>query len=297
MKPLTSLAVPPRLREPGEEINLPKKKAESGIAGLKAKSVIEGQAQNHIKTKIAEQGSTSTGPTGVVPRKRPRESDAAPGPSARSVAPEIRASTTTTTVGMTVAAATPEESGQAVDEIPFGPGDVLPMPVAGPSRRTATIIAGPSETPAAGVSNVATTPQRPSSIAETPLKPSRTTLASTSKRPSPAEEVEKQIAKRLKAQAIAERRQMRALEQAGITMGLDSETDMQRRKEKVAAEMEVAYNRGLQKGSRLTVPVSPRWLASGVPAIRALIGYSECRLGCTSPFDIVSESRTKCGSL
>jgi hypothetical protein len=246
------------LREPGEEIAIPKKKVESEIAGGKEQSTTAGQAQKHIKNKTGEQGSTSTEATEVVSKKRPRESEAAPGPFVRPAAPKIRA-TTTGTVGATVATATPEESSQPVKEIPFGPGDVPPMSVAGPSRRTETTVAGPSKIAvplADGMSTAATPPQRPTSITETPLKPSHTTPASTVKRPSPAQDVEKQIAKRLKAQAIAERRQMRALEQAGITMGLDSETDMQRRKEKVAEEMEVAYNRGLQKGSRLTIPVS-----------------------------------------
>ena len=235
---------------------IPEKKVESVVAGEKDQGTTARQAPKPTKFKAAEQGSTSMKAAGVVPKKRSGESEAAPAPLVRPAAPQV----STATTAAVVAFATPEQSNQPVKEIPFGPSDVPSMPVAGPSCNTATTTAGPSRptaTAEAGVSKTNMTSRRPTSIAETPIKAAKVTSASTSKRPLPAVDVQKHIAKRLKTQAIAERRQMRALEQAGITMGLDAETDMQRRKEKVAEEMEVAYNRGLQKGIGLTVPVSP----------------------------------------
>jgi hypothetical protein len=72
---------------------------------------------------------------------------------------------------------------------------------------------------------------------------------------SPQVDPDKHIAKRLKAQKIAERRQARALEQAGL--GGQSIVDREERVKRVREEIDAIYKRGLEKAVALVVEVSP----------------------------------------
>jgi hypothetical protein len=72
---------------------------------------------------------------------------------------------------------------------------------------------------------------------------------------SPQVDPDKHIAKRLKAQKIAERRQARALEQAGL--GGESIVDREERVKRVREEIDAVYKRGLEKAVALVVEVSP----------------------------------------
>jgi hypothetical protein len=72
---------------------------------------------------------------------------------------------------------------------------------------------------------------------------------------SPQVDPDKHIAKRLKAQKIAERRQARALEQAGL--GGQSIVDREERVKRVREEIDAVYKRGLEKAVALVVEVSP----------------------------------------
>lgn len=80
---------------------------------------------------------------------------------------------------------------------------------------------------------------------------------------SPQVDPDKHIAKRLKAQKIAERRQARALEQAGL--GGQSIVDREERVKRVREEIDAVYKRGLEKAVALVVEVSP--VRSGLPEL------------------------------
>jgi hypothetical protein len=70
----------------------------------------------------------------------------------------------------------------------------------------------------------------------------------------PQVDPDKHIAKRLKAQKIAERRQARALEQAGL--GGQAIVDREEREKRVREEVDAVYKRGLGKATGLEVEVS-----------------------------------------
>jgi hypothetical protein len=80
---------------------------------------------------------------------------------------------------------------------------------------------------------------------------------------SPQVDPDKHIAKRLKAQKIAERRQARALEQAGL--GGQSIVDREERVKRVREEIDAVYKRGLEKAVALVVEVSA--VRSGPPEL------------------------------